>query len=560
MNHQSYLRKAAASLLSLSLLIGIWLTGVVMAQAEPSPMPLANQNIFLPLITNGEAGRPPISATATATSPNQPTATATIQPNQPTPKATTLPDQPTATASPTDAPTAEPTSEALFLETEWRTSSASMKVDKNGGMHVGYYYYEAMHDNAPNWAVYAYCASACEKDQQWQRVNLAQDRDVLEVQLALTQAGQPRMLIRAASTVYPGAKDYLYAACDQNCTDASGWQVGYVATTDSTDIFDLYDDNSPQHSFALDPQDRPRFIFQDRNYAHAEPSLYGGYYAACDVDCTAGTPANPTWSRTRITDEYRADFQYQYEIIEYASLTFTSQGGPRFVANFYPTNQSGQPAGLFYFGCDTACDQRENWQRIYLIDRGSGTDPSWDLELDSQDRPRLAFYKGQANLAGEKLFYLWCNENCFDATKLGEQWSYNDPGVATTDGKHPDLELDTQGRPHIAYVDTTNGGLGYVWCSADCETDNAVYHGKVVESAELLQSVWPVAIPLHCDGGLWHGLTPILALDGTDKPHVAYDTTYHAHCLYDDPSDGQPPFSAFHLIIRAVRATVFDLP
>ncbi|MEZ4678085.1 MAG: hypothetical protein R2932_28090 [Caldilineaceae bacterium] len=116
------------------------------------------------------------------------------------------------------------------------------------------------------------------------------------------------------------------------------------------------------------------------------------------------------------------------------------------------------------------------------------------------------------------------------------------------------------GCPHIAYTDQTAGGLGYAWCTADCESDNATWQHKVVESATVLHDDWPVAIPLTCDGGLWHGLTPVLALDQLDKPHVAYDTTYHAHCLFDDPSDGKPPFTAFHLIVRAVRVVVFDLP
>lgn len=538
MNRQFSLYKGGAILLLLMFLHTIWLTRISLAQAEPVQVPLANQSVFLPLVTNGQKDG----------SQGQPTPTATTQPNQPTP---------TATAQPTAVPVAKP---ALFLETQWRTSSASMKVDKNGGMHVGYYYYEGQHDNAPNYAVYAYCANACEKNEQWQRVNLAKDRDVVEVQLALTKAGQPRMLIRAASTVYPGAKDYLYATCDQNCTDENSWQVGYALTTDGTDIFDVYDDNAPQHSFALDPQDRPRFVFQDRNYAHAEPDLYGGYYAACDAECAAGTPDNPTWTRTRITDEIKGEFQYEYEIINYPSLTFTSQGGARFIASLIPTNQSGDLQGLYYFGCDSGCDQRENWQRIFLIDRGAGTAVSWDLALDNQDRPRLAYYKGQSGDTGDKLYYIWCNENCFDQTKKDDQWSYNDPGVAKPNGKHPDLELDTQGRPHIAYADIDDGGLGYVWCSANCETDNPTYQHKVVESTQLLEQVWPVAIPPHCDGGLWHGITPILALDGANQPHVAYDTTYHAQCFYDDPSDGQPPFSAFHLIVRAVRATVFELP
>ena len=565
MKTRSVLHKVSIVFVYLMLFAGIGWAGVALAQAESAQAPQSDNPVFLPLVVGKPAEDPLGQATPTPTATtalNQPTptATATTAPDQSTATATTVPDQPTLTPTATTQPTVAPVAPALFLETNWRTSSASIQVDQNGGMHVAYYYYEAMHDGAPNWAVYASCTSQCEKSEAWQRVNLAEDRDVVEVQLALTNAGQPRMLIRVESNVFTGGRDYLYAACDQNCTSSVGWQVGYMLTTDGTAIFDVNDDNAPQHSFALDPQDRPRFVFQDRNYAHAEPDLYGGYYAWCDADCTAGTPENPTWSRMRFTDEYRGGFQYEFELIGFPSLTFTSRGEPRFLAEFYPTNQSGEPSGIFYFGCDSGCDQRENWQRIFLIDRGSGTNVSWDLELDRQDRPRFAFFKGAGEVAGDKLLYIWCNENCFDWDKKGEQWFYNEPGVPTPNGKHPDLELDSQDRPHIAYADADDGGLGYVWCSANCETDNPTYQHKLIESVQLLSDLWPVAIPPHCTGGLWHGITPTLALDGANKPHVAYDTTYHAQCLYDDPSDGQPPFSAFHLIVRAVRATVFALP
>lgn len=526
---------------------GVALAQTTTGQQTDGAQDSITQQLFLPIISKPGGAQAPASPTPTPTP--SPTLMVTAQP-------VTL--TPTPTPSPTKAPAES--NPALFLESEWRTSSASLQKDNRGGLHVGYYFYEAQNDNAPNYAVYAYCNSSCETVTNWTKVKLAEERDVLEVQLTLTSAGQPRLLIRAVSTVYPDGKDYLYAACDQNCTSSAGWQVGYVLSSAGTDIFNLYDDESPQRFFALDLQDRPRFLYQDRNFAYVEPDHYGHYYVTCDVNCTAGTPDNPTWQQTRITEEYRAPLKYEYEILDYPSLTFTKAGGPRILGVLYPTSQSATPEGLYYFGCDSGCDQRQNWQRVYLLDRGSGTAVSWDLELDSQDRPRFALYRGTGTFAAEQLLYLWCNENCLDQATKDAHWEYNETGVAVTNGKHPDLELDSQDRPHIAYVDDTAGGLGYVWCSTDCESDNAGWQHQVIESATVLQQAWPVAIPVACRSGLWHGLTPVLSLDQNDNPHVAYDTTYHAQCLYDDPSDGEPPFTAFHLIIRAVRVTVFTLP
>lgn len=553
-NRGVYLHRRLAVTIGLLIAMSCWLVasvgnGEAWAQADSDQPTAASeaQLIFLPMVGK-----------YSAQSGNTPTPTATTEaPGTETPT-------PTPTATPTASPTAttEPTVDTLarFLNSEWRTSSAAMQTDATGGIHVGYYYYEAQFDDAPNYAMYAYCASDCEQLANWQQVALAQDRDVIEVQLALTAAGQPRMLIRAVSTVYPAGKDYLYAACDQNCTSSTNWQIGYVLSSDGTDILDVNDDNSPQRSFALDPQDRPRFLYQDRNYANAEPDHYGHYYVSCNSNCIGGTPETPTWQQTRITEEYRSDFQYEYEIINYPSLTFTQAGAPRVLGVLYPTSHSATPEGIYYFGCDNGCDDRANWQRVWLLDRGSGTEVSWDLTLDSQDRPRLALYRGTGTFEAEKVLYIWCNETCLDQATKDDHWQFNDPGVAATDGRHPALALDSQERPHIAYTDQTVGGLGYVWCSANCESDSPTWHHQAIEGATDLHADWPVAIPPACDTGLWHGLTPVLSLSSTDQPTVAYDTTYHARCFYDDPSDGQPPFTAFHLIVRAVRVIRFALP
>ncbi|MFZ4660969.1 MAG: hypothetical protein ACOYNY_28405 [Caldilineaceae bacterium] len=534
-------RSSVAALIVVLLAFG-WYFGV-RAQSTAPDQAAQTQRLYLPLVQQQAGAQVTPTATATRPPATNPTATPTTTP--------------TTVSTPTPTPTVPPAAAnvALFLESSWRTSSASIKKDAQGGLHAAYYYYEGRNDGAPNYATYAYCAATCDTLANWAKVNLAADRDVIEVQLALTNAGQPRLLIRADSTVYPGGKDFLYAACDQQCATSASWQTGYVLTNHGTSSFDSWDDDLPQRSFALDPQGRPRLLYQDRNFIFAEPDHYGHYYVACDTNCTSGTPEQPTWQQTRITKAFNVD----YEVLAQPVLTFTKAGNPRVFGHLNPISGNATPEGLYYFGCDTACEDQANWQRVYLLDRGAGMPVSWDLTLDSQDRPRVALYRGEETFEAETLLYLWCDEQCLDQATKDAHWQFNKPGVAVTDGLHPDLELNAQGQPRIAYVDDTAGGLGYAWCTDACESDNAVWHHETVEGATALNAAWPVALPTACINGLWHGLTPILSLDGADNATVAYDTTYHARCLYDDPSDGRPPFTEFHEIVRAVRAVTFGL-
>lgn len=506
--------------------------------------------IFLPvtghrMATDSISQQPPTTPTAPATATSTPIATPTV-----TPTATAIPTT-TVIATPTPGP-AELDAD-LFVTTTWKTSSASVQVDTNGGLHMGYYFYEPQDGTAPNHAVYRHCASQCGNSANWQEVALLPDRDVREVQLELTSGGQPRLLMVAASTVYTGGKDYLYAACDQQCIDPTSWATTLVLSSDGTSIFDTSDDNTPQRSFALDPQDRPRFIYQDRNYFWIEPDHYGAFYVYCDANCTDHNTANPTWFQTQISDEVRDGFRYDYEVFEYPALTFTRQGGPRVITNILAL--PGAVSGIYYLGCDSGCEQRANWQRQYLIDRGSYVDVSWDLELDSQERPRVAYAKGQGGDSGEKLYYLYCNVNCLTSA---DGWQYNEKFVVAQ-AKHPDLELDSQGRPRIAFVDS-NSNLAYGWCDTECENSGS-WQQRVLEDTGYLNQRWPVAKPAGCDAGLWHMLTPVLALDSQGAPRLALDATYHARCWYDpNPSDGEPATYNFHLIVRTVQGLFIPQP
>lgn len=478
------------SLISLSVVILIMVLALLPAQAQE---PQNNFKVFLPVVTKSESTPP-----------------------QPAP----------------------PVSGALFVDTHWKTASNSIAVDAAGGMHLAYYYYESANGQSPTSAVYLYCPSQCEQPANWNGVMMGEV--VNQVQLKLTPAGQPRLLYRAASQVQNGGFDYYYAECNQNCTNPANWTLTYILTSFGTDIFELSSDTLPHRYFDLDPQGRPRFLYLDRNYVMGNDH-YGVYYVSCDSNCA--NQAN--WSQGLISEVLQNPFDW--EVFQYMALTFTQQGQPRFVADVIPLDRN---SAIYYFECNANCNQRLNWQRVRIAERGGGSDLSWDIALDGANRPRIALYPAaMPDNTGERLYYLWCNTNCLNQTS----WQRRDLGLGSHNGQEPDLELDAQGRPRLAYALETSGVLGYSWCNANCETPGAAWQHRVVETAAPLEQTWPGAYPISCNPGLWHGLTPTLALDGTGNPRLSYDTTYHAYCL-------DQGFYNFKLVVRAVRTVFFSQP
>ncbi|HEU5088009.1 MAG TPA: hypothetical protein VFT99_11205, partial [Roseiflexaceae bacterium] len=401
-------------------------------------------------------------------------------------------------------------------------------------------------------------ASACVNPAAWASVKLGDLAD--EVQLALTPAGQPRMLIVTTSTLFDGGKDYFYAACDAQCTQPASWTLTRILTSDGTAVQDVNDDRSPQRSFALDPQGRPRFVYQDRNYLHAEPDHIGAYYAWCDANCTTAE----NWQEVRIGNAIETTYRRDYEIYKYPSLTFTPQGHPRIITRIFAFNEDGSeaPEGLYYVGCDAQCGQHESWQRAFLIPTGTGSYPypGWDVDLTADGRPRAALFTGgglQPDSANYRLFYLACDNGCFDR----DNWSLKDVGLPSNSGQSADLELDSQERPRLAYMDA-NGDLGYGWCNTDCSNEATTWEQRTVETEGQLKQDFPQAIPPHCDADTWEGLAPALALDPQGNPRIDYDVAVNARCYYDDTPDDKtdPPTIRFEPVWRGVRLAFFQQP
>jgi hypothetical protein len=456
--------------------------------------------------------------------------------------------EPAGENPPPEPPPPTEVSGAFFVDPNLKIGSSGIAVDKDGGSHIVYAHYLPYVEDPQ--AVYLYCPDApgvdCLDITQWNGV--AMGVDVNEVQIAVTDAGQPRVLFRTDSTVYDTGMDYYYAACDQNCTDPTEWEVVYIVSNYGTAIFDIGDNTSPQRSFALDPQGRPRFIYQDRNY-FIEPDHYGAYYVYCDANCTDHTPDNPTWFQTQISE----GVEYNYEVYYYPSLTFTSQGEPRAVAYISALDEA--ESKVSYIACDVDCEDGSNWERVALFERGSTTEVAWDIELDSQDRPRIAYYEGdQIGDEGDIVHYAWCNTgDCLSAA----QWSSVVPGFGRLNGQDVDLELDDQDRPRMAMIHSGGSGLAYGWCDTNCESAQGEWNYEVQETGVELEEEYPIPLPVTCDAGLWDSMTPMLALDPAGNPHIVYDSAYETRCWYDDPNDNQDPWLRFHQLWHAVRTVVF---
>lgn len=472
---------------------------------------------------------------------------------------------PTITLTPTPPPVAINKSLAVFADTAWQTSNASVAVDNNGGKHRAYYYDEADTTGAPSHAVYERCTSSCEQAAQWQGVTFA--TNVNEVQLELDPAGKPHLLIRTVSTQVANGFDYYYAVCTGECTQPSGWAMLGVGYAVGGAAYEQQDDLQPQRSFELDPNGRPRFVYLDDDRT-VDPWHVGVFYVWCDSNC--GADINQ-WQETMITaiDVWDGQIEQQ-ERAYYLALAFTPQGEPRLVtAEYYPyLDTTATVWELGYFACDTMCELGYLWSKVALGERGTGPLPSADLAIDAAGHPHVAFYQqategilpdGSRPTIPPRLLYLTCGEaNCMT------HWNWNgtEIGLGSNTGGAPDIELDSQGRPRIAYTLGASGGLGYSWCNSNCVNGApAAWQHGVVENPAQLQAALPHSHPTTCDRGGWTGLTPVLTLLANGNPHIAYDAAYLAHCLRDDnPNDGTPATWRDDVLKRAVRIVSFNQP
>lgn len=429
-------------------------------------------------------------------------------------------------------PPSQPVEGALFLDRTHHTYGPDIAVDKNGGMHTVYFATtESVHGVYP--AFYAHChpsaANDCGDVSKWPRVLLA--NETRSIQIELTQNGNPRVLIKRNDPSHhtrPFA--FIYAACDLNCTSAAGWKTVHVSNTS-----DHWPEITPRtpHFFALDPEDRPRFVYWD---LHAGQERKGFYYTFCDEGCTEAQ----NWYEFLITDHY----------LTYPALQFTAQGDPRILASV--STDSGNFV-LVYLACDSDCHIPDQWKAAGILPAGGGDYSGFALRLDKQDRPRLVFYQGWLDDGGGKqLYYFWCNDNC----AVADQWD----GVAlmAENGYEPNLALDGAERPRIAYRNAKDDGIGYIWCNEQCESAQGNWQGGLLESAETLAKDLAIPVAPHCTLAYWFGgFKPSLTLDGEGNPRILYEAAQYQRCTQ---RQGRSAASTIQKSWNAVRLIFVSQP
>jgi hypothetical protein len=310
--------------------------------------------------------------------------------------------------------------------------------------------------------------------------------------------------------------------------------------------------NVSEHSFAVDAEGRPWFVYTDANYG-AEPDHYGTFVTTCAANCT--DPEN--WTETNVA--VRLPEKYTTEYWDQVVLAVTPDGKPRLLGKVDPLDEDGNTienaAGLYYYACDSACDTRANWRRTRVIDTGFGSypNPGWDLEVLPDGRPRAVLFAGsdmtQSSL-DHTLIYMWCDSGC----DSDANW-YGHGLTAKEDGEAPDLALTSTGHPRIAFLGEY-ADLGYLACDIDCESDTGKWDLKLQEATGDAASDRPTALPFTCDGELWNGSLPRLAL-ANDSSWFAYDLVVQARCLYQEIGDPLITYE-FHELWRGSRLSWGD--
>ena len=440
---------------------------------------------------------------------------------------------------------------AFFPASEQESASIAVERHPDGSRHAAFTGYDGPTKDR---IYYAVCtSSACDSNpDDWTKATIAFP-GAQKVQLALTANGRPRLYVigYAAPEGTSYNRTYSYGECDNGCTEASNWTFTAVAHSGDNLIGEVLAMRTADRTFALDAQDRPRFIYTDANYT-IEPDHYGAFVMSCDRNCT--DKAN--WTETDLA----LHLEYRHEQFTKPVLATAKDGTIGVAANVYAFDETGNgmKQGLYFYGCKSDCAIRANWSRAFVNETGGGSYPSptWDLALTADGRPRIAQFVGDGterkDLAHE-LIYLWCEADCGkDASWAG---SALQPGNGIGEGA--DLVLDEKERPRVAML-TRQGEAALAACDTDCETSTPKWRFSIAEPIATPQKQRPQALPFHCDGEVWEALMPRLSVEG-DTATVGYDLLVSARCLYKHFQDPVPT-ATFHEIFHGTRIVTAKLP
>ena len=369
------------------------------------------------------------------------------------------------------------TTSPIFLPDEGNNHVSSMAVDAAGGIHISYKSQYAVGGITPIY--YAYCAANCNLPANWTAVTVGDANLGAAAVLALTPAGQPRLLWTYQQTAL-GDSDYVYAACDSNCLNAGSWSQITVATTAS----------SSRRNLTLTPQGQPRFVYTDIS---SYPPHSGLFYVYCDANCAVLT----NWSEAQISTATTF-----YDI----NLTADAAGKLHLLYNF--NNSAAE-----YAQCASDCANPLNWNGVQLYTIGVNADLS--LAITDNNQPRFAVYTGSVD---NQTYYAWCDAACGSASG---NWQRSAVGLADFEGKELALVLDNDNQPHLLYH-SQNLSLGYAACTADCDSAQSAWTYEYVETAAQLNALEPA--PPGCTLSSWDaGGLPSAAVNATGTLFVSYD-------------------------------------
>lgn len=435
------------------------------------------------------------------------------------------------------------TAAGRYFAPDQESASGVIASDASGGLHAAYSGYDGV---ANNFVTYRYCAAECETEGNWQSVSLPFTEPEL-VQIAVTPDGRPRLMIHSSMYQAGASVLFSYAECNTACTIAANWTIVPVANKAEETLGGLFQYRISEHSFAVDAAGNPWFVYTDANYI-AEPDHYGTFLTTCAADCT--DPEN--WTDTNVA--VRLPEKYTTEYWDQVALAVTPDGRPRLLGKVWALDPEGNQIeggeGLYYYECDTSCDDRASWRRTRVIDTGFGSypNPGWDLEVLPDGRPRAVLFAG-SDMAQESLdhtlIYIWCDAAC----DSDANW-YGHGVTATGDGEAPDLALTSAGHPRIAFLGE-HGDLGYLSCDTDCESDTGAWSLALQDSTGEAAADRPTALPFTCDAEIWQGYLPRIAL-ANDAPWFAYDLVVEARCLYQEFGDPLITYE-FHELWRGSR-------
>jgi hypothetical protein len=437
-------------------------------------------------------------------------------------------------ASAARPPGAQPTAGAFFLNTTTSTTGPSLRIDASGSMHVVAVARQTgiLSTYDPRLPAYYFSCAAgsdCSQWANWTQVALGEKVQI--AQLDLTPEGHPRLLLQTAEQPPAGTGNasFWYAECDLDCTEPANWSMIDLA---DTGIIDTTYWERPNHSFALDPQGRPRFLFGEGSVV----------YASCDSSCTetaidpeSGASVAVNWSGTVLA---RGLYGTQ------RALAFTSTGQPRIGALMYDPDTS-----LFtvdYLECHAACDDAAQWSQLTLRPRGKAPE-SVSLRVDGEDGVGIALAQ-----SGSAVYY-HCAATCSDL----DSWRWTG-WRGLTPVQDADLAFDQQNRPHLALRSSGGNagwGLWHVWCVNDC-TSNGAWSGSIVEDADALPRALPLLPPNNCRISGWMGdFRPSLAIDPTGAANFIFDNEFWVTC--SDYTSTRTMFAGVRLLLpeQAAGAT-----